>query len=147
MAEHVEFQYTHIDGGTWASGFIRIDQSRFEFVCSYLFHNPLQEFLSAIYQLLPGLAAFPRKEISLTMWDEPVKYIWEIKRVDQKDAIIRISEKGYDVKSVLVFEEYVDLHDLIRSVIRCIMRNHALRSNDAIDRMYQEFTVYVKQLK
>ncbi|MCA1057692.1 hypothetical protein LCL96_02035 [Rossellomorea aquimaris] len=140
MPNDVEFQYALTDTG-WASGFIRIDQTRFEFVCSYLFHNPLEEFLKAVYQLLPGLAAFPRKELRFTMLDEPVEYTWEFNRLDQTHVAIRVFEKGYDVKTV--FEEKCDLNDLVGAIIQCMMRNPELRKNEVIERMYQELKEYV----
>lgn len=144
MSRTVEFQYKYSIGDTWASGLIRIDNNKFEFVCSYLFNNPLEGLLKSVYQLITNLAAFPRKETDFTMLDEPIEYRWEFKLIDEKNVTIKIYQKGYDLKTELVFEDYCNLSNLLKAFVQCIGSNPQLRSNENIERIYREFKLHLK---
>ena len=104
MSHNVKFQYKYLSNG-WASGQICIGSNNFEFVCSYLFNNPLEELLNAIYQIVPNLAPFPRKKIDFIMLDEPIEYRWEFQLVDEKNVTINIYEEGSDLKKELIFKD------------------------------------------
>ncbi|QFT89228.1 hypothetical protein FIU87_11265 [Bacillus sp. THAF10] len=90
MSHNIDFRYKYTNGDTWASGIIGTNKNKFEFVCSYLFSDPLEKLLNSVYQIVPNLAAFPRKEIDFTMLDEPIEYKWEFKLLDEKNVSINI---------------------------------------------------------
>ena len=144
MSNNIQFQYNLISGDTWATGFIGTDKRKFEFVCSYLFNNPLEELLTAVYQIIPNLATFPRKEINFTMLDEPIEYKWEFKLIDEKNVTLHIYEKGYDLKSELIFEDNYNLSNLLKALIQCIGSNPEFTSNEKIERIYKEFKLHLK---
>lgn len=144
MSHNIDFQYKYTNGDTWASGFIGTDKNKFEFVCSYLFNNPLEELLNAVYQIVPNLATFSRKEINFTMLDEPIEYRWEFKLIDEKSVTINIYEKGYDLKTELIFEDNCNLYNLLKALIQCIGSNPELKSNEKIERIYKEFKLHLK---
>ena len=144
MSNNIHFQYKHTYGDTWASGFIGTDKKKFEFVCSYLLNNPLEELLKAVYQIIPNLATYPRKEINFTMLDEPLEYRWEFKLIDEKNVTIHIYEKGYDLKSELIFEDNCSLYNLIKALIQCIGSNPELASIEKIECIYKDFKLYLK---
>ena len=91
MYGNIVFQYKYTNGDSWAAGIIGNGKNKFEFVCSYLFNNPLEELLNTVYQIVPKLAAFPRKEIDFIMLDEPIEYRWDFYLLD---------DKGYDLKTI-----------------------------------------------
>ncbi|WP_033541165.1 hypothetical protein [Planococcus sp. CAU13] len=144
MAHNVEFQYKYIPDDTWASGYLCIGGNNFEFVCSYLFKNPLEELLNAVYQIVPDLASFSRKEIDFIMLEEPVEYRWEFKLIDEEKVTINIYEKGSDLNAMLIFNDNLYLNDLLRALVHCIGRDAELRSNEDIERIYKQFKVYLK---
>ncbi|MET3195186.1 hypothetical protein [Gottfriedia sp. OAE603] len=144
MSQNIDFQYKYKNGDTWASGFINIDSNKFEFVCSYLFENPLEDLLNCVYQLVPNLSAFPRKQIDFTMLDEPLEYRWEFKMIDDRNVHISIYLKNYDLKTKKVFEDKCKLNNLIRAFVQCINSNLELKSNENIERLYREFNLHLK---
>ncbi|MDZ5711379.1 hypothetical protein [Jeotgalibacillus haloalkalitolerans] len=144
MSHNIDFQYTYTSGDSWASGCISTEHQTFEFTCSYLFHNPFEELLNAVYQIVPNLAAFPRKEIHFTMLDEPLEYRWEFRLIDDTHVRINIYEKVYDSKTKLVFQDNCNLFSLLKALTKCIANNPELRGNENIERINKEFKVYLK---
>ena len=144
MSNPIQLQYDVTAGDTWATGFIGTAAKKFEFACSYLSNNPFEELLNAVYQIVPNLATFPRKQIQFTLWDEPIEYSWEFQVRDEQNVALQIYEKGYDKKSALIFEETYKIYDLIKALVQCMKRNPYLLSTDKIERIHDEFTLYVK---
>jgi hypothetical protein len=144
ISQNINFQYNYTHGDTWASGFISTDNKKFEFVCSYLFNNPLEELLNAVYQVVPYLATFSRNEIEFTMIDEPIEYRWVLKLINVKNVNITIYKKGYDRKSDIIFEDNINVCNLLKAFIQCIDSNHELKLNEKIERIYKEFKLYLK---
>lgn len=144
MSRNVEFQYNYTQGETWASGHLCIGSSKFEFDCSYLFGNPLEQLLQAVYQIVPDLAPFPRKKIDFVMWEEPVEYRWEFEWIEEKNVSITIYEKGSDLKTVFVFQEVCHIDDLLKALMHGIDQSAELRSNEKIEQIYQQFKHYLK---
>jgi hypothetical protein len=143
MSRNVEFQYNYIQGETWASGHLCIGSSKFEFVCSYILGDPLEQLLHAVYQIVPGLAPFPRKKIDFVMWEEPVEYIWEFEWITQQNLSVTIREKGFDLKTAFVFQEDCHIDDLLKALVHGIDRNAELRSNEKIEQIYQQFKLHL----
>lgn len=83
MANNVKFHYKY-SGNGWASGHISIGSNKFEFACSYVLSHPLEELMSAVYQIIPNLAPFPRKKIDFILWEEPTEFRWELHMIDEK---------------------------------------------------------------
>lgn len=144
IANHIQFQYKHTLGDRWASGFIGTDKKKFEFFCSYLLNNPLEELLTAIYQIIPNLAPYSRKEINFTMLDEPIEYRWTFKLIDEKNVTLHIYEQEYNLKKKLIFEDKYSLDNLLKALIQCIGSNPELRLNEKIEHIYKEFNFHLK---
>lgn len=144
MSQNVEFQYNHLQGETWASGHLCIESSKFEFVCSYLFGNPLEQLLQTVYQIVPELAPFPRKKIDFVMWEEPVEYRWEFEWIEERNVSITIYEKDSDLKTAFIFREVCHVDDLVKALVHGIGRDVELSSNEKIEQIYQQFKHYLK---
>lgn len=144
MSQNVEFQYNHLQGETWASGHLCIESSKFEFVCSYLFGNPLEQLLQTVYQIVPELAPFPRKKIDFVMWEEPVEYRWEFEWIEERNVSITIYEKDSDLKTAFIFREVCHVDDLLKALVHGIGRDVELSSNEKIEQIYQQFKHYLK---
>ncbi|MFC4712731.1 hypothetical protein [Planococcus dechangensis] len=144
MSKNVEFQYNWLQGESWASGHLCIGSSKFEFVCSYILGDPLEQLLHAVYQIVPGLAPFPRKKIDFVMLEEPVEYIWEFEWITQQNLSVTIREKGSELKMGVVYRELCHIEDLLKALVHGINKNAVLRSNENIEKVYQQFTIYLK---
>lgn len=146
MSQNVKFQYKYLGSG-WASGQICIGSNSFEFVCSYLLNSPLEELLNAVYQIVPNLAPFPRKKVDFIMLDEPIEHRWEFQLVDERNVIITIYAKGYELKTERIFIDKCQLRDLLEALVHGIDHDAELRSNENIERIYKQFKLYLKVSK
>lgn len=144
LSHYVEFQYRYIPNDTWATGSICMGDNKFEFGCSYLFTDPLEELLNAVYQIIPDLAPFPRKEIDCTLSTESIEYRWNFHLIDEKNVAINIYEQGYEVKTELIFKDNVHPDDLVMAFVQCIGNEAGLRSNQHIEWIYKQFNLYLK---
>ncbi|ETP69105.1 hypothetical protein G159_08910 [Planococcus glaciei CHR43] len=144
MSHNVEFQYKYIPNEKWASGHFSMGNHKFEFFCSYMFNNPLEELLSAVYQIVPNLAPFPRKKIDFIMFDLPIEYRWEFELIDEKHVSISIYEKDSDLKTDLIFRDNCHLDDLLRAIVHGIGSDTKLRSTESIERVYNQFKLHLK---
>lgn len=140
----IEFQYKHAPGETWASGYISKDSNKFEFTCSCLFNNPLEELLNAVYQIVPDLAAFPRKHLDFIMLDEPTEYRWEFLLMNKEKITINIYEKVQGSKAELVLKESFCIEELLKTLVYCISNEKHLSTNENIDRIYKQFKIHLK---
>ncbi|MGX7595886.1 hypothetical protein ACWNS2_11595 [Planococcus plakortidis] len=146
MSHNVKFQYKYLDNGC-ASGHICIGSHNFEFLCSYLLNNPLEELLNAVYQIVPNLASFPRKKIDFIMLDEPIEYRWEFELIDERNVTLTIYVKGDDLKTERIFINKCQLNDLLKALVHGIERDAELRSNENIEQIYKQFKLYLKVTK
>lgn len=146
LSQNIAFQYNYIPNDTWATGYICICNNKFEFGCSYIVNNPLEELLNAVYQIIPDLAPFPRKEIDCLLSAESIEYRWKFQLVGEKNVSINIYEQSYDVKAELVFKDNCHSDDLVKALVHCIGNNAGLRSNKHIEWVYQHFKLYLKSL-
>lgn len=143
MANNVKFHYKY-SGNGWASGHISIGSNKFEFVCSYVLSHPLEELMSAVYQIIPNLAPFPRKKIDFILWEEPTEFRWELHMIDEKNVVINIYELVSDSKKELVFKDNFHPDDLLKALVHCIGRDAELRSNEHVERIYKEIKQHLK---
>lgn len=146
MSRNIKFQYQYLGNG-WASGQISIGSNSFDFVCSHLFNHPLEQILNAVYQIVPGLASFPRKEIAFVMLEEPIEYRWEFKMADEEKVTVDIYEKDSGANALLIFSDILHLNDLLKALVQCIGSDAELRSNENIERIYEQFKLYLKVIK
>lgn len=143
MSHNVKFRYKY-SGNGWGSGHLCVGSNKFEFVCSYVLNDPLEDLLSAVYQIIPNLAPFPRRKIDFIMWEEPTEYKWEFHVINEKNVAINIYEQDSDVETEMVFKDNFHPDDLLKALVHCIDRDAELRSSENIDRIYKQFKLYLK---
>ncbi|TRZ39870.1 hypothetical protein CEQ21_02685 [Niallia circulans] len=148
MTKKIVFQYDYNSQSKWATGYLKIGDNKFDFLCSYLFSNPLEDMLVSICQLLPGVVPFPRTHVTFTLLEEPEEYQWELQRVGKHEVNIKIYLKeNADEKVVLVYEEICDIKKLVVAIVKHLYFNKELLLHHKINSLYEDLQHGIKYMK
>lgn len=148
MKKKIVFHYDYISQSKWAKGYLKIGDNKFEFFCSYLFSDPLEDILASICQLLPGAVPYPRNYLTFTLLEEPEEYHWELHRVGKDEVNIKIHLKeNDDGKLELVYEELCDIKRLVVAIRKHLYSNKELLSNQKVNRLYQDLQKGIRYMK
>lgn len=142
------FHYDYNSQSKWATGYLKIGDNKFEFVCSYLFSDPLEDILAAICQLLPGAVPYPRNYLTFTLLEEPEEYQWVLQRVGKDEVSIKIFLKENDDGKVeLAYEELCDIKRLVVAIKEHLNSNKELLSNQKVNCLYQDLQKGIRYMK
>jgi hypothetical protein len=110
----MEFDY-QLSGTGWASGYLKINNKKFNFIASYL-TDALSDFLKSLLIITPKCVPYPQNKSSFIMEEEPERTVWKFERQDGKNVLITIVNRNEKV----VFQEQCLLDDLLTVVVKSI---------------------------